>query len=121
MVSKFITLLLLSVFTFSVSAGISKACSFSMNGSADSIVQTKADNGPCHKDGESHKTADPEDRSQSSDECCYDMVQCQSQMLQTPKGTLTGPDPFGLLKFALTDDFTSNIMDVPPQPPRALL
>ncbi len=121
MVSKFITLLLLSVFTFSVSAGVSKACSFSMSGSADNIVQTNADDQPCHKDDESHKTADPEDRSQGSDECCYDMVQCQAQMLQAPENTLTGPDMFGLLKVDLTDNFASNTLEIPPKPPRALL
>ena len=121
MVSKFITLLLLTVFTFSMSAGVSKACSCSMNGITDNTVQTKVDNGPCHTNDESHETADPEDRSQDSDDCCYDMAQCQAQMLQTPKDTLTGPDPFGLLRFALTEDFTSNIVEISPQPPRALL
>lgn len=121
MVSKFITLLLLLVFTFSISAGVSKACSWNMNEIADNTVQTKADDKPCHTDDESHKAADPEDRSQGADDCCYDMVQCQAQMLQAPGDTLTGPDQFGLLRFALTDEFTSNIVEIPPRPPRALL
>jgi len=96
------------------------ACSCKMNDVNKNNVNINSDNKPFHTKDAEHKT-DTEDRSEDSDGCCYDMMQCQAQVLLTPKGDLINPNSFTLLKSALIENFNSNIVKPHTRPPIAFL
>ena len=119
--TNFIILLLL-FFTFSISTGAARACCWGLEKSAERTVQVKSESEhePCHTKNENSKM-DSENKSQESNDCCYDMIECQIQAIKISKSVAISPSHYKLIQLDLINDFISNTVEPLKHPPKVLL
>jgi len=115
-------ILLMLIFTFSISAGVSRACCWDMEKSEHQtdIVKSENEHEPCHTSGENSNT-EQDNQSKKSSDCCYDMVECQLQLIKTTKAFSILPGLFVLLRYSSIDNFNSNTVEPLKHPPKVLL
>ena len=122
MKSTTLIILLLLIFTFSISSGVSRACCWNMDNSAhqSNQVQSDSENEPCHTKSEDYKTHS-EDKSQESNDCCYDMIECKIQVIKISNAVPINPSSFTLLWSSSINNFNSNTIEPLKHPPKVLL
>ena len=121
MKSLFIVSFLL-IFIFSVTSGISMTCcwDFEAKNPQSEVVELEEDHDSCHKKNEEIKE-DFENESENPDNCCYDNIQCQIQVIKLSKALSIEPTKFALLRYSNINNFDSNTLEPPKYPPKALL
>jgi len=122
MKSSTIIILLLLIFTFSVSSGVARQCCWDVEKSVQHSDQIKSDNElePCHTKSEP-PTTDTENNSHESNDCCYDMIECQLQVIKISKAVSVSPSSYTLIQLSSINNFISNTVEPLKHPPKVLL
>jgi len=118
--SATLIVLLLTIFTFSVSSGVSRACCWDMDKSEQQSETVKSDDEPCHTQSENTGTNSKENPQEPTD-CCYNMVECQLQLIKISKAVSIQPLAYVLLNYSSIYNFNSNIVEPLKHPPKVLL
>ena len=120
MKTKLPILVFLFIFTVSLSSGAAMACCWDMEESEhNTSVNSGDDHEPCHKAAES-KEKDTEENKQGPNDCCYDMVECQLQLIKITKAVSIKPETFLLLSSTSIAKFNSNVVEPLKHPPKIL-
>ncbi len=122
MKTKIPVILLLLIFAVSVSSGAARACCWDMERSEhhSETAKSETENEPCHKVAENNEKA-PDENKQEPNDCCYDMAECQLQLIKITKAVSVQPTSFVLLNYSSTDNFNSNTVEPLKHPPKVLL